>query len=196
MQTNFSHQHVFLQLLSNSISLSLHVSLYFHISLSLSLSKFLSVSVLTVFTLTPPFASYVQFPSNSCQGNMELWKHVVLGYGFCERKKHVCLSHPLKDCLIMSCSWLEYSMALGLRNLWHKNVQLFFPKIGSLLFVCNKRRSGKLGALHHWRAYLVHNVVAACQLMKWRNNCTKHQSCSNCKSKHAAIFGYDLTPQF
>ena len=55
-------------------------------SISLSLSKFFSVSVSTVFTLTPPFASYVQFPSNSCQGNMELWKHVVLGYGFCERK--------------------------------------------------------------------------------------------------------------
>lgn len=150
---------------------SLYMSLYTSISLSLSFQVFLGFGF-DRFHIDPPICFLCAISIKFLPREYGTLETCCSRVWFLGKKEHVCLSHPLKDCLIMSCSWLEYSMALGLRNFWHKNVQLFFPKIGSLLFVCNKRRSGKLGALHHWHAYLVHNVVAACQLMKWRKNCT------------------------
>ena len=102
----------------------------------LSLSLFLQVS--TFFTLTPhlfPLAISIIF---FCR---KIWNfgNMMLSGMYFGKEKHVCLSRPLKDCLIMSCSWLEYSMALGLRNLWQQNIfNHLFPKMGRCcLFTTN-----------------------------------------------------------
>ena len=137
---------------------------FFSLSLSLSLSLFTSFHL---FHLDSPFVSSCNFHHFCLPKNLELWKHDVVGYVFWERK--TCVSEPSTERLpnyVLFVVGIFHGLGSP-ESLAAKYIQPPFPKNGSLLFVHNKRWISKLGALHHWRAYLVHNVVAACQLVKW-----------------------------